>query len=137
MFGILRPSSREPTPIPQNVEPPPARSMAPVPQGLYPNRDELMDHVKSWAKHQGYAIVISRSRANRLWLKCDRGGRYENRRNLTDEQRKRKRGDSRLMGCPFMVIAVLKDNTWKVKTEVENHNHGPSDDLTAHPRCGK
>ena len=137
MFGILRPSSREPTPFDQNVEPPPARSMAPVPQGLFSSRDELMEYVKSWARHQGYAIVISRSRSNRLWLKCDRGGHYENRRNITDEQRKRKRGDSRLMGCPFMVIAVMKDDQWKVKTEVDSHNHGPSEDLTAHPSLRK
>lgn len=96
-----------------------------------------MNFVKSWAKEQGYAIVISRSRANRLWLKCDRGGRYENRRNISDEQRKRKRGDSRLMGCPFVVIAVLKDDIWRVKTEMPTHNHGPSEDLTAHPSLRK
>ena len=137
MFGILRPSSREPTPFDQNAEPPPPRSMAPVPQRLYATRDELMDRVKSWARHQGYAIVISRSRSNRLWLKCDRGGHYENRRNITDEQRKRKRGDSRLMGCPFMVIAVLKEDFWRVKTECDTHNHGPSDDLSAHPSLRK
>lgn len=111
--------------------------MAPVPQGLYQTRDELMDHVKSWARHQGYAIVISRSRSNRLWLKCDRGGHYENRRNITDAQRKRKRGDSRLMGCPFMVIAVMKEDFWKVKTECDTHNHGPSEDLSAHPSLRK
>lgn len=137
MFGVLRPSSREPTPFDQNGPPPPPRSMAPVPQALYQSRDDLMDYVKSWAKDQGYAIVISRSRSNRLWLKCDRGGHYENRRNITDEQRKRKRGDSRLMGCPFMVIAVKKDDWWKVKTEVDTHNHGPSEDLTAHPSLRK
>lgn len=111
--------------------------MAPVPQGIYQTRAELMDHVKSWARHQGYAIVISRSRINRLWLKCDRGGHYENRRNITDAQRKRKRGDSRLMGCPFMVMAVLKDDFWRVKTEHEQHNHGPSEDLSAHPSLRK
>lgn len=137
MFGILRPSSREATPLPQEQTPPPPRSMAPVPPGHYNTREELMEFVKTWAKDQGYAIVISRSRSNRLWLKCDRGGKYENRRNITDEQRKRKRGDSRLMGCPFMVIAVLKDNVWKVKTEEEKHNHEPSEDLTVHPSLRK
>lgn len=111
--------------------------MAPVPQGHYQNREELLEFAKSWAKEQGYAIVISRSRSNRLWLKCDRGGKYENRRHITDEQRKRKRGDSRLMGCPFMLMAVLKDDVWKLKTEVETHNHEASEDLTAHPSLRK
>lgn len=111
--------------------------MAPVPQGHYQTREELLDFAKKWAKEQGYAIVISRSRSNRLWLKCDRGGKYENRRHITDEQRKRKRGDSRLMGCPFMVMAVLKDDVWKLKTEVEKHNHEASGDLTAHPSLRK
>lgn len=96
-----------------------------------------MDFVKTWAKEQGYAIVISRSRANRLWLKCDRGGHYENRRNISDDQRKRKRGHSRLMGCPFLVIAILKDDIWRTKTEMAQHNHGPSEDLTAHPSLRK
>lgn len=137
MFGILRPSSKEATPIPEEVTPPPPRSMAPVPQSHYQTREELLDFAKKWAKEQGYAIVISRSRSNRLWLKCDRGGRYENRRHITDEQRKRKRGDSRLMGCPFMVMAILKDDVWKLKTEVETHNHEASEDLTAHPSLRK
>lgn len=111
--------------------------MAPVPQGHFNSREELLEFTKSWAKVQGYAIVISRSRSNRLWLKCDRGGKYENRRHITEEQRKRKRGDSRLMGCPFMVMAVLKEGVWKVKTEVEKHNHEASADLTAHPSLRK
>ncbi len=137
MFGILKPNSKEPTPTPEDVTPPPPRSMAPVPPGHYRNREALLDFAKHWAQEQGYAIVISRSRSNRLWLKCDRGGKYENRRHITEEQRKRKRGDSRLMGCPFMVMAVLKDDIWKLKTEVETHNHEASEDLTAHPSLRK
>ena len=78
--------------------------------------------------------MIARSRFNRLWLKCDRGGTYENRRNLTPEQRKRKRGESRLLGCEFKMLASAKrDGIWKVETEVAEHNHGPSEDLSAHP----
>lgn len=123
--------------MPEERTPPPPGSMAPVPAGHYNTRDELMDFVKTWARDQGYAIVIARSRSNRLWLKCDRGGKYENRRNITEDQRKRKRGDSRLMGCPFLVIAILKDNVWKVKTEKDKHNHEPSEDLTVHPSLRK
>jgi len=136
MFGVLRPGSPEAErlPISPATSPPPPKSMAPLPPGQYDSREELLAHAKDWAADQGYAIVIARSRFNRLWLKCDRGGKYENRRNLTPDQRKRKRSDSRLLGCPFRILAVVrKDGIWKVHVEVAEHNHGPSEDLTQHP----
>ena len=105
-----------------------------MPNSDFSGREELLSGVKDWAADQGYAVVIARSRFNRLWLKCDRGGTYENRRNLTPDQRKRKRGESRLLGCPFkMVATVRKDGVWHVETEISDHNHGPSDDLSQHP----
>lgn len=136
MFGVLRPSSpeQERLPISPATSPPPPKSMAPIPPSQFNSREELLANAKDWAADQGYAIVIARSRFNRLWLKCDRGGTYENRRNLTPDLRKRKRSDSRLLGCPFRVLAVVrKDGIWKVQVEVGEHNHGPSDDLTQHP----
>lgn len=136
MFGVLRPSTpeRERMPISPGASPPPPRSLAPMPLSEFNSREELLAGCKDWAAHQGFAVVIARSRFNRLWLKCDRGGTYENRRNLTPEQRKRKRGESRLLGCQFKMLAnVKRDGAWKVETEVAEHNHGPSEDLSAHP----
>ena len=136
MFGVLRPSSpvRETNHGASSAPPPEPRSLAPMPDSRFGSRDEVLNGVKDWAAEQGYAVVIARSRFNRLWLKCDRGGSYENRRNLTPDQRKRKRGESRLLGCPFKMIAsVKKDGTWHVETDNPEHNHGPSDDLSAHP----
>lgn len=136
MFGVLRPGTpeREHLPISPGASPPPPRSLAPMPPSEFNSREELLAGCKDWAAHQGFAVVIARSRFNRLWLKCDRGGTYENRRNLTPEQRKRKRGESRLLGCGFKMLAnVKRDGVWKVETEVADHNHGPSEDLSAHP----
>lgn len=134
MFGVLRPESPGQMPISPETSPPPPRSMAPMPSSQFSSREELLTSAKEWAAHQGYAIVIARSRFNRLWLKCDRGGQYENRRNLTPDQRKRKRGDSRLLGCPFKMLAIVrKDGIWRVQTEIPDHNHGPSEDLSLHP----
>lgn len=134
MFGILRPESPDKNPMSPETSPPPPKSMAPMPPSQYNSREELLNNAKEWAAHQGYAIVIARSRFNRLWLKCDRGGQYENRRNLTPDQRKRKRGDSRLLGCPFKMLAIVrKDGLWRVQTEIAEHNHGPSEDLSLHP----
>ena len=138
MFGVLRPGSPEeeqmPSSSPTEAAPPAPNSMAPLPPSQFSSREELLQHAKDWAARQGYAIVIARSRFNRLWLKCDRGGVYENRRNLTPEQRKRKRSDSRLLGCPFRMLAVVrKDGVWRVTTENPEHNHSPSEDLSVHP----
>lgn len=136
MFGILRPNSPDHAlgDSPQDALPPPPQSLAPMPNSTFDSREELLEGCKNWSSTQGFATVIARSRVNRLWLKCDRGGTYENRRNLVPDQRKRKRTDSRLLGCPFKMIASRsKDSPWKVHTVVPNHNHGPSDDLSAHP----
>ena len=135
MFGVLRPPSPSGRPPPTADDaPPPPGSLAPMPPREFKSREDVLNSTKEWAANQGYAIVIARSRANRLWLKCDRGGNYENRRNLTDEVRKRKRGESRLLGCPFKMIAMVKrDGSWKVETETPAHNHGPSEDLSLHP----
>ena len=135
MFGVLRPHTpnHADIPIPQSADPPPLHSLAPMPSTEFSSREELLDGCKDWAASQGFAVVIARSRLNRLWLKCDRGGKYENRRNLTTDQRKRKRGESRLLGCPFRMIASCKKDIWRADTENGDHNHGPSDDLSAHP----
>lgn len=121
-------------PIPPAKPPPAPRSLAPMPPSEFGSREELLAGAKDWAAQQGFAVVIARSRFNRLWLKCDRGGSYENRRNLTPDQRKRKRGESRLLGCPFRMLAtVKKDGIWKAETDNSVHNHGPSEDLSMHP----
>ena len=121
-------------PLSPGASPPPPHSLAPMPPSEFNSREELLAGCKDWAAHQGFAVVIARSRFNRLWLKCDRGGTYENRRGLTPEQRKRKRGESRLLGCQFRMLAnVKRDGVWKVETEMADHNHGPSEDLSAHP----
>lgn len=105
-----------------------------MPPSEFLSREDLLQGTKDWTASQGYAVVIARSRANRLWLKCDRGGSYENRRNLTQDQRKRKRGESRLLGCPFRMLATIKrDGIWRVETDNSEHNHGPSGDLSMHP----
>ena len=136
MFGVLRPGSpgRDRGHTSGSPSPPPPRALAPMPSSEFASREDLLAGVKDWAAYQGYAVVIARSRFNRLWLKCDRGGTYENRRNLTPDQRKRKRGDSRLLGCPFKMLATIKkDGTWRVETDIPEHNHEPSEDLSQHP----
>ena len=135
MFGMLRVPTPEQDRVALSSAPlPPPNTLTPMPTSDFENREALLIATKEWAAGQGFAVVIQRSRFNRIWLKCDRGGSYENRRNITPDQRKRKRGESRLLGCPFkMVASVRKDGTWHVVTENPGHNHDPSGDLSAHP----
>lgn len=134
MFGVLRPNSPERVPISPEDSPPPAMSMAAPPSGEFSSREELLEFMKDWAEAQGFAVVIGRSRVNRLWIKCDRGGKYEDKHADHPENRKRKRGESRLTDCPFKVQAnVKKDGIWRCRTEIPEHNHGPSEDLSVHP----
>ena len=139
MFGVLRPASPgRDNAGDASLSSPAPNSLAPMPDADFASREDLLAGTKAWAAGQGFAVVIARSRFNRLWLKCDRGGSYENRRQLTSDQRKRKRGESRLLGCPYKMIANhKKDGTWHVITQTPEHNHGPSDDLTQHPTLRK
>ena len=108
------------------------------PAAQFHNRDDMLAYVKEWAANHGYAIVIGRSRHNKCWLKCDRGGRYNDRYSENPEERKRKRADSRLTDCPFQVRAVMKkDGIWRVTTAKPFHNHEPIEDLTHHPSLRK
>lgn len=137
MFGILHPERGESLDrrlTPPDDSTPPPMSLAGPPLGHFPSREDMLAFMKEWAEGQGYAIVIGRSRLNRLWLKCDRGGVYTDRHGLTPQNRKRQRGETRLTDCPFKVLAnVRKDGVWRCHTETAEHNHGPSEDLSIHP----
>ena len=135
MFGLLRISDNSQAPVMSSADPcPPVRSMAAPPPGQFRSREELLEFMKDWAETQGYAVVIGRSRPNKVWIKCDRGGKYSDRHAEHPENRKRKRIESRLTGCPFKIQAnTKKDGIWRSRTETAEHNHGPSEDLSIHP----
>ena len=69
--------------------------MLPPPPGQFASRDKLPAHVQAFALTQGYAVTAKRSRTNvngevkNLILRCDRGGSYRNRLNLTVDLRRR------------------------------------------------
>ena len=63
--------------------------LLPPSPAVYPTRDALLTAAKSWAAGEGYAITISSSYEGKIYLKCDRGGNYQNRHGLTDTIRQR------------------------------------------------
>lgn len=64
-------------------------------------------------------------RTAKVWLRCDRGGHYRPRNGLTEETRKRRR-TSRLMDCPFMLVAAGSPGIWTLTVLNPTHNHGPT-----------
>lgn len=110
-----------------------AMSLVPPPEGTYPDRSSLLQSVQAHGKAHGYNIVVKSSstptdkkpgRTAKVWLRCDRGGQYRPRNGLTEETRKRKRS-SRLMDCPFMLVAAGHPGIWTLTVLNPTHNHGP------------
>lgn len=107
--------------------------LIPPPQLSYPDKQSLMTAVQAHGKQHGYNVVVKTSsiptdkkpgRAAKVWLRCDRGGKYRPRNGLTEATRKRKR-TSRLIDCPFMVIGNGSSGVWNVEVIEPHHNHGP------------
>lgn len=130
MFSVLRATSPIPPPRPPPTEPLPP--LAPPPDNTYNSREGLLEGAKKFAAGHGYALVIERSRENKLWLKCDRGGTYRNRHHLTEATKKRK-AHSRLLACPFRLRGAVKEGMWSLTTVNGEHNHEASDDMRVHP----
>ncbi len=107
-------------------------ALPPPPNAMYPTRPELLTAVKAWASSHGYAIVIARSDQHRVTLKCDRGGVYQNKHNLTDDIRQRTTG-SQLIGCLFMAIGSESQERWWLSVRVPEHNHEASNNTIQHP----
>ncbi|KAL1977466.1 hypothetical protein VTN31DRAFT_325 [Thermomyces dupontii] len=110
-----------------------AMELIPPPEGTYPDKASLLAAVQAHGKAHGYNIVVKSSstptekkpgRTAKIWLRCDRGGQYRPRNGLTEETRKRKR-TSRLMDCPFMLVAAGTPGIWTLTVLNPTHNHGP------------
>ncbi len=108
--------------------------LAPPPEEDYGSREELLTAVRSWAANHGYAVTIARSDTakGRVYLKCDRGGLYRNKYDLSDETRSRQTG-SRLINCPFSVVGNQIEGRWVVRVRDKEHNHSASSTTAAHP----
>ncbi|PTU18561.1 hypothetical protein P175DRAFT_0503359 [Aspergillus ochraceoroseus IBT 24754] len=107
--------------------------LLPPPEGTYPDKASLLAAVQAHGKVHGYNVVVKSSstptekkpgRTAKVWLRCDRGGHYRPRNGLTEETRKRRR-TSRLMDCPFMLVAAGTPGIWTLTVLNPTHNHGP------------
>ena len=87
--------------------------LTPPSDELFPTMDALIDSTKTHAGNRGYALVILHSKKNKkgilykVWLKCDRGGKYRA-CGLTEDTRLRFTA-TRCIECPFSSIGKLNE----------------------------
>lgn len=107
--------------------------LAPPAGGQFQSRESLIEFVRTFGASNGYAISIARSKERKVYLCCDRSGKYRNRLNLTEETR-RKNTSSRLIECPFSICGTKGfNNIWTLSIRDPTHCHGPSENIAAHP----
>ena len=98
----------------------------------YFSREDLLADVRNHAANNGFAVTINSSRPTKVYLVCDRGTKYRNRYDLTEETRRRTTG-SRLVDCPSRCMGKLENEIWKLTVSEPSHNHERSMNSTAYP----
>ena len=86
-------------------------SLLPPSEGVHPTLEIAVNYAQSVTAENDYTLTIRRSKKNKhgdvykVWLKCDRGGKYDP-RGLTDEVRRRQTG-LRRVDCPMICVIQL------------------------------
>jgi hypothetical protein len=99
-----------------------------LPQSEFVTRDELVTYIHTFARENGFGIVISHSNEKAIYFTCELGGTYRNKRNINDKERKRKL-TTRKINCPFSMVANCKKNEqdevvkWVLRVTNPDHNH--------------
>ena len=82
-------------------------------EDTFSTREEVVSHLKRTYLILGYALTIKRSIGNKYcYLRCDRGGTYWNRWELTPDARQRSTS-TRLIGCPFEIRCKYSNDSWR------------------------
>ena len=104
----------------------------------YRTAEELIRNVNEEAGLQGYALRKDGYKKDKygeirkIWLACDRGGKYRSK--ISEEQRKRQR-TSRACDCPWKGYALRSGGSaglWSLILKDSTHNHQPTS-AESHP----
>ena len=99
----------------------------------FQSRQELLNFAQTRARYSGFAVSITSSKHDRVFLACSRGGSYRNRLGLSENQRRRRTG-SKKDGCGFTLRGQLVNRLWRLTTTNDTHNHPPARSQDADPR---
>ena len=139
-FDVSDPFSQPPPPLPLSQ---PLTSVSDalslLPLATYPSKEALFEAIQSWAKLQGYAFTITRSKRIRdgrqkVYYACDRCPPLRPEAQIERVRDTQSRGS----GCLFQVLAIeTLSSNWEVRYRPEarfnTHNHPPSQSPAAHP----
>jgi len=102
--------------------------------GPFSSRNELVEHVRLYARTHGFVATIKRSEpARSVYLHCDRSGIYRNRSGDSVRSDVPSRS-TKLVDCPFLVHgSKQKDGSWHLVLKEGAHDHELETDLVGHP----
>ncbi|KAL5730924.1 [histone H3]-lysine(4) N-trimethyltransferase [Ranunculus cassubicifolius] len=117
---------------------------------VFETREELIRWAGRVGKECGCIIVIRKSdhpttgRKPRLFLGCERGGKYRTHKkavaNQDDIKRRKRKSGSKKCDCPFVLRGVCLSgplDQWKVTVECGHHNHPLATDLNGNAYGGR
>ena len=121
----------------ENSNSDPYNGMPPPSEGEFATLPDVMKHCQEHAGDHGYACVTASNNYKRgiAYVRCDRGGKYVNHWNLTDETRVRKNRTRRLVDCKWKARAKQTEaGTWVLTMMNDKHNgHSASPNASSHP----
>lgn len=121
----------------ENPNPDPYNGMPPPSEGEFATLQDVMKHCQEHAGLHGYACVTASNNYKRgiAYVRCDRGGKYVNHWNLTDETRVRKNRTRRLVDCKWKARAKQTEaGNWVLSMMNDKHNgHSASPNASSHP----
>ena len=98
------------------------------PDRLYYTLPEVFKTFNDHAGPQGYAVVKARTKESKKGVlrkcvfRCDRGGKAKD----SGGTGKRFHSSSRLIDCPYSVVALLQEDHWHLNVRNPHHNHPPT-----------
>jgi hypothetical protein len=109
----------------------PAPLGAPFPEATYTDLSAVKADLQAYARENGFGISVDSSSNHRVFYRCAKGGKYDNRHKDSSVHESRQRNNTSTMktGCQYRVVARNQAQEqgvgWKTTVLENNHNHGP------------
>jgi hypothetical protein len=121
-----------------NIMAPPTAPLGPLlAEAIYPSSTAAKAALQEHARVNGYGIGIESSTQKRIFFRCAKGGKYDDRfKDPTVQISKQCKNTSTMKtDCKFKAVVRQQENgQWKLEVLDNNHNHGPLAALAALPQ---
>jgi hypothetical protein len=94
-----------------------------------------LNHRYLFLQHNGYGIAVDSSSKKRVFYRCAKGGKYDNRHKDPTVHESKQRRDTSTMktDCKYQAVAQEEDGQRRLQV-LNNHNHGPVAALSVLPQ---